>query len=283
MNKTIKLALVSGVLLTGALAAQYSASADQTIMGSKDASVDFVGKIGQFDPETTDPTLPGLPGDDAWIKVKMPTDVAYYSTGSSSHKNIESAKHEITNLSTYGVSVSVTGFTAKDGTSSADVSHQESLNLHAGSVNVPLITGGTATPTLDAKLFTLGSNPGATNPQDTTLTNKGEFNITGTTTGSDLTTTQHTVENKLHFTLKSIDPGDTSLVSISAKPVSLTVGGTWTPESGFDGATDKYGNTVPFASVTVGGDTVDTATAGTYNVIYSYGGKTATSVVTVAP
>lgn len=47
----------------------------------------------------------------------------------------------------------------------------------------------------------------------------------------------------------------------------LTVGDTWKAEDNFDGATDYYGNPVPFTDINVSGD-VDTDKAGTYKVTY---------------
>lgn len=47
----------------------------------------------------------------------------------------------------------------------------------------------------------------------------------------------------------------------------LTVGDTWKAEDNFDGATDYYGNPVPFTDISVSGD-VNTNKVGTYKVTY---------------
>jgi hypothetical protein len=208
MKKTISTLLLGGVVLASVGTVTSALAEDQTITGKTGASVEFVGQIGQFDPETTDPEGPGVPGpgDEGWIKVKLPTSVAYYSTGSSDHKDIVSATSQISNRSAYPVKVSLSGFTSADG-SAASADFISSLNLNAGSTTVNLINGGNAVFNGPEVLFSLGANPNSETPQDTTgLSHEGTFDITGTTDESDILQEElQTVENKLQLTFKALD------------------------------------------------------------------------------
>ena len=69
--------------------------------------------------------------------------------------------------------------------------------------------------------------------------------------------------------------------SVAAKDATLYTGGTWTAADTFDGATDKAGNPVDLADVTVTGEP-DLSKAGTYTVTYSYNGQTATATIKVS-
>ncbi|MTD38587.1 DUF5011 domain-containing protein [Erwinia sp. CPCC 100877] len=71
-----------------------------------------------------------------------------------------------------------------------------------------------------------------------------------------------------------------SLLSIEGKDSTLYVGDNWTAADNFVSATDKTGAAVDFTEVEVNGE-VDTNTAGTYEITYSYGGKTAVATITV--
>ncbi len=70
--------------------------------------------------------------------------------------------------------------------------------------------------------------------------------------------------------------------NVQVKNSSIFIGEDWQPEDNFVSATDRESNNVPFDRVTVtGADTVDTATAGTYEVTYAYDGVEATAEITV--
>ncbi|MDT2551688.1 bacterial Ig-like domain-containing protein [Lactococcus petauri] len=71
-----------------------------------------------------------------------------------------------------------------------------------------------------------------------------------------------------------------SQTSVNVKNSALFVGENWTAQDNFVSATDRYGETVPFNRITVEG-TVDTDTAGTYKVTYTYDGVEATAEITV--
>ena len=58
------------------------------------------------------------------------------------------------------------------------------------------------------------------------------------------------------------------------------MGEAWNGQDNFVSATDRYGESVDFARITVEG-TVDTDTAGTYKVTYTYDGVSATAEITV--
>ncbi|MBS4459954.1 bacterial Ig-like domain-containing protein [Lactococcus petauri] len=68
--------------------------------------------------------------------------------------------------------------------------------------------------------------------------------------------------------------------NVQVKDSSIFIGEDWQPEDNFVSATDRYGETVPFDRITVEG-TVDTDTAGTYKVTYTYDGVEATAEITV--
>ena len=219
MKKTIAAVLLGGTILASVAGATnaFAATADhgdgyKTVTGEPNTSVDFVGAIGQFDPETTDPTDPLAPGagDDAWIKVILPTSVAYYSTGSSKHKDIESGIFRVENKSPYPVAVKLSGFTAGDGASAPATNLIDSLAIHADGTKVfdLISSGGVANKPENNLLFKLGAN--ASNP-DFNQDNTGQksdksFNLKGQTDGSpSILTGQTEIDNKLHFTLTSLD------------------------------------------------------------------------------
>ncbi|WP_242359416.1 BspA family leucine-rich repeat surface protein [Lactococcus petauri] len=68
--------------------------------------------------------------------------------------------------------------------------------------------------------------------------------------------------------------------NVQVKDSSVFIGEDWQPEDNFVSATDREGNNVPLSSITVEG-TVDTDTAGTYKVTYTYDGVSATAEITV--
>ncbi|MBF2664589.1 bacterial Ig-like domain-containing protein [Listeria seeligeri] len=102
-----------------------------------------------------------------------------------------------------------------------------------------------------------GSNQGGTYPLTYTITKDGK-----------------TAEVTIQVTVAQ------DLTAVNAHDSTLYVGDTWTAADNFDSALNKDGNTVPFADVTVSG-TVDTNTAGTYPVTYTYNGVSTTIQVTV--
>ncbi|NKD28397.1 LPXTG cell wall anchor domain-containing protein [Enterococcus casseliflavus] len=68
--------------------------------------------------------------------------------------------------------------------------------------------------------------------------------------------------------------------TVAAKDSTLYVGDAWTAADNFLSATDKDGNAVPIAEVTINGE-VDTDTPGEYQVIYRNGKAEATATITV--
>lgn len=68
--------------------------------------------------------------------------------------------------------------------------------------------------------------------------------------------------------------------SVNAHDSTIYAGEKWSAKDNFDGATDKKGNKVAFADVTVNG-TVDSKTPGTYEVSYLYDGVKAVAHITV--
>ncbi len=89
-----------------------------------------------------------------------------------------------------------------------------------------------------------------------------------------VTYTYDGVEETAQITVKE------SQTSVNVKDSSLFVGEAWNGQDNFVSATDRYGESVDFARITVEG-TVDTDTAGTYKVTYTYDGVSATAEITV--
>jgi hypothetical protein len=207
MKKTITTLLISGIVLSG-LASAGSAFADdtQTITGKNSSNIAVTGNIGQFDPETTDPEEPGVPGpgDEAWIKVQLPTSVAYYSTGSSDHKEITSADATIKNKSNYPVAVTLADFNDGKG-SEADVTGVDTLNLNADGKAINLIDDHAVSFTSPTEMFKLGSNKNASKPVDTSVPDSKVFNFSGTTHSSvDLENLTKT-NNNLELTFEALE------------------------------------------------------------------------------
>lgn len=71
-----------------------------------------------------------------------------------------------------------------------------------------------------------------------------------------------------------------SNLGIEVKNSTLYIGDSWTAKDNFVSATDKDGNPIDFADITVEG-TVDTTKEGSYKVTYQYGGITEEATVTV--
>jgi hypothetical protein len=213
MKKIITTLLVSGVTITGLGIANHTLASTiqngdgtQTVTGETSSSLDITGNIGQFDPETTDPEEPGVPGpgDDAWIKVKLPTSVAYYSTGVSKHKDITSANAEIENKSNYPVMVTLADFNNGNG-GQANATGVETLNLNADGTAISLISNSTVS-VIPTEMFKLGANPSGSHPTDNTSTpNVKTFNFSGKT-DSIIDLGQLTkVNNNLDLTFTSLD------------------------------------------------------------------------------
>ncbi|MBC1926198.1 bacterial Ig-like domain-containing protein, partial [Listeria innocua] len=70
------------------------------------------------------------------------------------------------------------------------------------------------------------------------------------------------------------------MTTVDAHDSTIYIGDNWTAEDNFDGALDKEGNSVDFKDVQVTG-TVDTNTAGTYPITYTYNGVSTTVNVMV--
>ncbi|PZG48520.1 cell surface protein [Listeria ivanovii] len=102
-----------------------------------------------------------------------------------------------------------------------------------------------------------GSNQGGTYPLTYTVTKDGK-----------------TAEVTIQVTVAK------DLTIVNAHDSTLYVGDTWTAANNFDSALNKEGNAVPFADVIASG-TVNTSTAGTYPVTYTYNGVSKTINVLV--
>ncbi|WP_239256918.1 bacterial Ig-like domain-containing protein [Listeria ilorinensis] len=102
-----------------------------------------------------------------------------------------------------------------------------------------------------------GSNHGGTYPLTYTLTQDGQ-----------------TVEVVVQVTVEQ------DLTDVNVHDSTIYVGDQWRAADNFDSALDQDGNPVALADVQVSG-TVDSTTAGTYPVTYTYNGVSATATVTV--
>ena len=206
----------------------------QTVTGEAESSVNFVGKLGEFDPGT-EPPGPGTPGpgDDSWIKVKLPTTVVYYSTGSSKHKTIDSPEHAIENQSNYPVKVEVSSFTDPSGQApvTTGVKH---LNLG----NIPLVKDKVAeafaTP---AQLFDLGAGGQAPVPGNFTADSTGSFKISGETDEALDVSIVTRLDNKVSFTFTALDENGKVVGPNTPNPPTPPT----TPPASSEPTMDNYG------------------------------------------
>ncbi|MBC6168111.1 DUF5011 domain-containing protein, partial [Listeria booriae] len=82
------------------------------------------------------------------------------------------------------------------------------------------------------------------------------------------------VSTTIHVTVKTRE------TAVNVHDSTIYAGEKWNAKDNFDGATDKKGNKVAFADVSVTG-TVDNETPGTYEVSYIYDGVKAVAYITV--
>lgn len=246
----------------------------------------FASTRAVFAEETSSSTFPEVGTE--WVHVKLPLRTGYYSTAESQHKKLASSEYKVENLSDYPVAVSLSGFVGSDGASAPVTTGIEGLNMNLDTISVPLVKESQAeafnTSDKNVTLYTLGA--GSTTPAPGSFNGKssGQFNFSGTTQAAYDTTKATVLENQLSFTLVGLD-GDGNLpedqTSINVHDSTLKVGGQWNAEDNFDGGTDELGQALTFDKVTVTGDTVDTATPGSYKVTYTYRNVSKTATVTV--
>lgn len=96
-------------------------------------------------------------------------------------------------------------------------------------------------------------------------TTQGAYDVTYSYGGKSITITVTVVEDQ---------------ATLVVKDSTIYVGTPWTAADNFISATDRDGNEIALADVTVSG-TVDTTTPGEYEVTYSYGGLTQIATITV--
>lgn len=204
MKKGLAISLI-GLVAAGTLASAGSALADTTFTGVSSGETEFVGSLGQFDPSTTDPdnNLPPA-GDQSWVKVKLPTRIAYWSDAASNHKTITSAAHTISNLSNYPVQVSLKEFKGES-SSTPDIAGLKTLNINSFKLvdNAALQTINPATA-LTTKLAPGGTIP-AKDGSGQVMAGPKDWNLSITGTVADSLTGSKTLNNKLVFTFKALD------------------------------------------------------------------------------
>lgn len=178
----------------------------QVITGKAEGSTDFKGRIG-LDPGSVDPNndanKPGVStppiGDNAWIKVEIPTTISYYSSGTT----IQSGSTKIKNLSNFPVKVTLTGFKNQDETKDKpDVTGIDQLKLN----DVFLVEGGAVVDSSQLSKFNKilsagGEYPAGPAMQDTLA--YVDIKVTGTTKVGLTETYQ--LNNKLVFSFKALD------------------------------------------------------------------------------
>ena len=151
----------TGILVTALLGAvsSISVSADDFV-GEPSADVQVNGTIG-FD-NTLDPGTPPTDPDEM-INVTMPISVAFASTKSSNHHDIEAANYTIQNKSAWAVDVAIENLTNESGLQVID-----DLKLQTSGNAITLITAG-ASVVNSEKLVTLEGNKGTTTSIDYTF------------------------------------------------------------------------------------------------------------------
>jgi hypothetical protein len=165
----------------------------QTIRDETFSDADLTGYIGENIYPTED-----------WIKVKLPTEMIYFSTANSEHREIESSDYEVTNESVFPVAIRLTGFFGEDGESEPDVDRIEELVMNADSP-INLISNHEALYP-DELMFKLDASPESDNPWGPTEHSKKNFHFSGSTVqGSNVFGKQSEVNNKLRFQLVQLD------------------------------------------------------------------------------
>jgi|GEM_PF-6531514 len=158
------------------------------------------------------------------------------------------------------------------------INHALSVDAH----NSTIYTGSTWSA---ANNFDSATNKDGTSIPFSSISTSGSVN-TAVTGSYTITYTNDDTVNKIKVSKTITVTVLADQTTVVAKNVSIYEGGTWTKALGFTSATDKNGNALTVNDMTMGGDTVDVNTPGTYNVSYSYNNAagvavTATSVVTV--
>ncbi|GAB2028060.1 hypothetical protein [Lactovum odontotermitis] len=203
MKKGLAISLI-GLAAAGTLVSAVSALAD-TYTGVSSGETEFVGTLGQIDPQVEDPdnNIPPA-GDQDWVKVELPTRIAYWSDAATKHKTITSATHTVTNLSNYPVKVTLSGFTGADGVSAPDITGIKNLNLKSFKLveNAALQNIDPSTA-LSVKLIAGGNKP-ATDPNGA-LTGSKDWSLSVTGDVASTFTGTKTLNNKLIFTFKALD------------------------------------------------------------------------------
>ncbi|MDR2977389.1 MAG: hypothetical protein LBV19_08915 [Streptococcaceae bacterium] len=202
MKKGLALGLI-GIVAAGTLASAVPVSAN-TFTGASSGDTEFVGSIGEFDPSTTDPgnNIPPA-GDQAWVKVELPTRIAYWSDASTNYKTIKSATHTITNQSNYPVKVSLGAFKG-DSTDTPDIAGLKDLSINSFKLLENKALKPIDSSSLTMKLAAGGSIPAQDVDGNKLVADKDwKLNITGAV-ADDLTGSK-VLNNKLVFTFKALD------------------------------------------------------------------------------
>lgn len=268
-------------------------SNDQIVMKEEEASIKFKGRVGEMDPEETDPNDPNVPGPGMdWIKVKIPLTTEYYSTAESKHKTISSREYKFENMSAYPVEISISGFSSHDGSSVPDTNGVNSLDINNDLLKIPLVKNNIPQKfdkqDKRIKLFSLA--PGSKTP----ALGKFEGNKTEKITFSGNTLenidigNKLTLNNQLEFTFVGLDqdgkapekPSD-DLTEIKVKDTQIIVGTPWKAEDNYIVGRDEKGMLLNWSQIKVAGDTVNSNIPGKYKVTYSYGKVTVTATVNV--
>jgi hypothetical protein len=205
MKKKLSLSLIA-LVATGAIGSAAPAFAD-TYTGVTSGDTEFIGRIGQIDPETEDPDL-GLPpaGDSAWIKVVLPTSIIYWSDAASNHTNITSATHKITNLSNYPVKVSLKEFTGSP-SGAPDIAGLQTLNLNGAKLVDGAAQEAITPSTLTQKLAAGGNKPATSpvGPGGVSMTGSKDWALNVTGTVAPGFTGSKKLDNKLVFSFEALD------------------------------------------------------------------------------
>ncbi|MFS1087206.1 hypothetical protein ACFC90_10975 [Enterococcus casseliflavus] len=164
--KNFVAAILSTATIAGVVASGTTAFATQTIDGREgdtSGNVQVNGIIGEFDNTTSGPNPDDL---NHWINVTVPTTAVFYTTETSSHKEIVSPTYTVTNNSAVGVIASVSGVDTP-----SKMSEVNSLKVNS----IELFGNGEPSVT-KTELFTLEGNQGK---------NEGTFAFTGAATPSN--------------------------------------------------------------------------------------------------
>lgn len=162
--------------------------------GSSDTTADITvnGQIGFDNTDGSNPTNPSDPN--LWLNIEVPTDMAFYSTDSSDHKDIDGDAGTLKNNSGRPVSISVSDFTDGNGNAAQldGISELDLIPTSGNTIDLKTFVGGELTTLISPDAS--GQDASVTGVSETTM------KITGKVDSALKGQKQSTNELELNFT-----------------------------------------------------------------------------------